>query len=315
MKQQVGLIGAGNIAETQYLPALATIHGEKVWVYDNNPSRIALLQKKFNIQPCTLSEIKQQADTIFITTPPDSHYQLLKQLLPTGKKLICEKPFVLSLEEAVELNTLAQQYQSRLLIAHIRRLYPAIELAKDFISNNQLQIKKVDLYEGNRFSYKASSGYTTNHPAGGVLADTGSHVLDCLLYLTGWETEVLTIDIQYAHKDKEEPSHAFEAKLSLNEIPVTIKLSRYETLANKINMYSDKGILEIPLGLKPFVKFTTPTGHQVLKADPYPIHYVGEAFKAEINYMLNEDGNLFDASRFVNLTTIIEQLNQYATVR
>ncbi len=316
MGMNVGLIGAGNIAVTQYLPALKKCYQGPVLIYDTQPERLINLHKQFDILACDLEKITKEADIIFITTPPDTHYDLLKKLIPYGKKLVCEKPFVLTHKHAVELTELAKQYQTPLLVAHIRRIFPAIELAKQFVQTHQLHIEKAAVFEGSRFSYKATSGYTTQSKAGGVLPDTGSHALDCLFYICGWDKQPIEVVIKEVFKNSEEPSHEFEALFAVNDCPVNMILSRFEALSNKINLYTNKGLLEVPLTLKPFIKFTTPSSSQRVEANPYHTRYFSEAFSKELDKILrNADEGIFDSSCFINLTYLIEELGHAARIR
>ncbi|MES2778985.1 MAG: Gfo/Idh/MocA family oxidoreductase [Bacteroidota bacterium] len=312
MAGTIGIVGAGSIVERYYLAALRQSDYTSILIYDIDSKRASEIAKQFDLVSADLSTLITTADIIIVATPPHTHFELVSQLLAPGKTIICEKPFVLSETQAKQLVQTADQLNARLLIAHIRRIFPGIQLAQQYIQKHQSTLGKlmlVKLFEGARFNYQSYSGYVYNHPMGGVLADTGSHVLDSLLYVTGMDTGSLNCTVQFVERDKQEPSHEFMSAFQLNEIPVQLKLSRYEALSNKMTLQYEHAIIEIPLGIKPSIRVTSAHATTMHSAADSCITYFSQAFREELRMMLqqpNEDR--FNASRFSNLSMLLETL-------
>lgn len=64
----------------------------------------------------------KNVDTVVIATGPHQHYDLAKKALLANKHVICEKPFVFSIEESNELFDLAAAKGKRLIV-HFSDLY------------------------------------------------------------------------------------------------------------------------------------------------------------------------------------------------
>ncbi|MES2655506.1 MAG: Gfo/Idh/MocA family oxidoreductase [Bacteroidota bacterium] len=310
MGKTVGLVGAGSIVAMFYIRVLKSLGFTSILLYDIDTAHAQQVANQHQVHQVDLATIVQQANIIIVATPPHTHFDLLQQLITKGKTIICEKPFVYLREHAEALVKQAQQNEAKLYVAHIRRFFPGIALAKEYIANNETgKLLKATLCEGGRFSYKTHSGYVFQNPYGGVLLDTGSHVLDSFLYVTGLTKTPINCTVQQAVKDKAEPAHEVAYTFHINDIPVSLKLSRLEPLANKITLYYEFGIIEVPLGIKPNISITTPNGHFVVSAAHSCISYMSEAFKQELDSILvKQEANFLEAADFINLSMILETL-------
>lgn len=310
MNACIGIIGAGTIADAYYIPTLKHLGYTDRVVFDVNTESSLTLAQKHSIRTVGMEDLIDQASAIIIATPPHTHFELLKQCISAGNKtVICEKPFLFSKEEALSIIELEKQYGSKVLVAHIRRVFTAIESAKQLIPTLPLGVlQKAEIWEGGRFSYKPKSDYVTHNAYGGVLLDTGSHALDCFLYVTGLTQTPLQCTVHNVQKDKAEPAHEVRYSFSLNDINLDLNLSRYRVLANKMTLYYENGMVEIPLGLKPNIAATLNGTRKIYASENACLNYMSEAFKSELGLMLLHNDNRFNAADFVNLTSILETL-------
>ena len=309
----VGLIGCGSVAEQRYLDVLSAFFSPYLKLfYDIDPSAAAILAKKSDGQTASLEALIDKSDFIIITTPPESHYELLTKSIKPGKSIFCEKPFLLSEPHAKHVIELSLSQKTDVYAGYIRRFFSAPNLARKFIQTGLLgDIKKVEVFEGARFTWYTHSGYHYLNQYGGVLFDTGSHALDTLLYVLGLDTghsgfSLLTRD----RMPDTEPAHVFKATFTIeNEYKIngSVYLSRRKSLANKINIYGKNGVMEVPLDFKGAVKVSTFTGNSILR-DKYPIIRIEEAFNRQFHHILFEDGELLKAERFLNVIKLSETL-------
>lgn len=310
MSLSIGITGAGNIVESQYLPALKRLGFNDITLYDKDEARAKTLASIHRVKHAGLESLLSTCNTIILTTPPEHHFALLKTIIPHAKRVICEKPFVFREQHAKELSETAAHHKCELLIAHIKRIFPAIQLAKQFVKeNNTGKLLRAELFDGSRSGYKSRSGYTTGNPYGGVLLDSGSHAIDSLLYITGLDLQMSSCTVLNIQKDKEEPSHEFSANLMIDDVQVFMKLSRYAALSNKMNLHFEHFMLEIPLDLKPQIRVTDSSKSYVTSPGTGIFNYISEAFGKELSILLSQkDKAEFEAPRFVNLSAILEKL-------
>ena len=67
--------------------------------------------EKYGIKACTYEEILQNTsiEMVVVLTPASTHYELIKQALMAGKHVYTEKTMTVTLEEAKELISLANE--------------------------------------------------------------------------------------------------------------------------------------------------------------------------------------------------------------
>jgi len=91
-------------------------------------------------------------------------------------------------------------------------------------------------------------------PFGGVIYDTGSHVLDLALFILSLDEPTKRVEFSVKDIDRSplhEPSHEVRARLALlpgEEAPIDLRvmLSRVEPLAGVIKVFGQRGTLLVP---------------------------------------------------------------------
>lgn len=129
-------------------------------------------------------------ELVVITTPPESHYSLVKVALQAGKHVICEKPFTSTLEQAEELVALAEKAKTILTVFHNRRWDGDFMTVKALMEKNVLGRivnfnSAMDRYKPSRQITGSRAWKEQNPAAGGVLLDLGSHLVDQALSIFG----------------------------------------------------------------------------------------------------------------------------------
>jgi predicted dehydrogenase len=198
-------------------------------------------------------------------------------------------------------------------VGHIRRFFPSIIQARQFQETGLLgKILKIDVFEGTRFDWESRSGYHFTSPFGGVITDTGSHSLDTLLYVIGLDEKRAEFRLVDRTRIPEiEPSHVFKASFKISgetlNAEASIYLSRRTFLANKMNIYCENGILEVPLDMKNAVRISNHSGKTILH-EQYPLQDIDAVFHRQFQHILSEGGELLKVSRFLNTTKLLETL-------
>ncbi len=185
--KRVAMIGYGAIG-FEHGTAISHVTGlEYALVCDRNEERLAIARQAFpGVSTCTdLKDVEEDPniDVVIVSTPPDTHAAISKQMLLAGKHVVSEKPFCLTTAEADELIQLAQDNQRALTVYQCRRWDP------DFLAIQEVLKRKTigDVFHIETFigGYAHPCDYWHSHEpiSGGVFYDWGSHYLDWILQL------------------------------------------------------------------------------------------------------------------------------------
>lgn len=192
-----------------------------------------------------------------------------------------EKPAVVTVEQFSLLELAARGAGRAVLVGHVRRLFPSVEAARTAVAEGRIgSIRRIEAYEGVRWSWTARSDFPVRSSAGGVLYDLGSHLLDMALYICRLDDlspgAVSVKVVRLERWPAREPSHEVVADLVLRapsaEVPVLIRLSRREPLANVIRVRGDRGELLVPAWHSRTVLLRTNGSSQRLTVDPRSDH-------------------------------------------
>ena len=101
---RVGVVGLGEAGETLHLPAIAA-HPEAqlVGVCDGDSSRREAAAARWGVTAYPDVETMLSSvhpDLVVVATPPESHASICLQVLAAGSHVLCEKPFVMTVDEA-----------------------------------------------------------------------------------------------------------------------------------------------------------------------------------------------------------------------
>ena len=110
---KVGTIGSGVIVD-RMIEAMKMTQGIEVCaVYSRTLLRAQEFAQKHHISKYYDDLDKMlnddDLDTIYVASPNGLHYSQSKQALLAGKHVICEKPFVPTVQEAIDLFTIAKE--------------------------------------------------------------------------------------------------------------------------------------------------------------------------------------------------------------
>lgn len=136
---KLGTIGSGMIVKDflSFAHEFPEIKLEAITA--KNIENLKELQSKYNINniytDIDLCLENKEIDTIYVAVPNNLHYTVAKRALEAGKNVICEKPFTLKYDEAVELFEISED-KGLILIEAITNQYQKNYLdIKDNIDN------------------------------------------------------------------------------------------------------------------------------------------------------------------------------------
>lgn len=188
----MGVIGYGLSAKVFHIPFLTALGQDFEFTHILQRSSRSALEKHPHLQVVSTPEelFTSDVDLVVVTTPPESHYSLVKAALAAGKHVVCEKPFTSMLAEAEELVALAEKSSTILSVFHNRRWDGDFLTVKALMEKNLLgrivnYNSAMDRYKPNRQVTGARAWREQDATAGGSLLDLGSHLVDQALYTFG----------------------------------------------------------------------------------------------------------------------------------
>lgn len=189
MSNKVGIIGAGNISSA-YLrlgPLFKDIDLKAV--ADLNPETAASQAEAFDVEAMTPDALLADPEIGFVVnlTVPNAHYDVSMAAIAAGKHVYSEKPFVLSIDEALTLTKAATSAGLR------------IGSAPDTFLGASHQLARKTLDDGAIGSVIAGTVFFQNHgmegwhpnpdfffqPGGGPVLDIGPYYITNLVQLLG----------------------------------------------------------------------------------------------------------------------------------
>jgi len=312
-KLAVGIVGCGTHMSQVYTNIFPNVSGATIkYVTDLNRELAEQTARSMGVLAVDFESLIEGADIVLIASPPHTHYHLVKQTLEVGKTVICEKPFVTMLTEAHELITLAEDCGVSLYVAHMRRLYPSVKLAKRIAEENRFgKLKKIYIHEGSRYTLSLKSNYLVKEKSGGVIFDIGSHTLDMALYMGLLSDDEIAISIDEIARDKFEPSHHINGKFHImmgtDSIECEFVISRVTFLSNKITFIYENGRMDVPTGLSDRLRISSAGNSEIVIADKKISQM--QVYYNQIEAILSKsDDHLFSAHQFINLTNLIETI-------
>lgn len=191
-KLRVGIVGAGNIAQSAHLPSYQELTDlvEVVAIADIVPERAQEAAEKFGI-PHSYASVEEllaneDVDYIDICVWTAAHAPVAIAAAKAGKHILCEKPLAATLEQGLEIEKAVKEAGVQFMLAVVTR-YGAEQLkVHEMQENGELG----DVYyaktsyvrrrgtPGGWFTEKALSG-------GGPVLDIGVHAIDRTWFLMG----------------------------------------------------------------------------------------------------------------------------------
>lgn len=143
---KIGIIGSGRIAN-RFVPETKVVNGaEVVAVLNPDKEEADVFAKKYGLIAYTdYDAFINEVDVVYVASPHLSHYDYIKRSLLAGKHVLCEIPFTLKKEEALELYRLAEDKNLVLMEASKTAYCPAfghiVTLIKSGIIGDVVDVK------------------------------------------------------------------------------------------------------------------------------------------------------------------------------
>ncbi|MBQ3608747.1 MAG: Gfo/Idh/MocA family oxidoreductase [Bacteroidaceae bacterium] len=193
---RVGIIGCGRVAKR--FPAEAdVVNGVKITaLYDIDQMAAEVLVS--NVEDvmvcCSIQELYEVVDAVYIATPHLSHYQYIKDSINAGKHVLCETPMVLKGEEAKELFVMAEKKGVILMEANKTAHCPAFNHLIVMIKSGVIgEVVDIEASLSKLWNEQKSLRELDPEQAGGSLYELGSYPLLPIVRLLGCQYENMNL--------------------------------------------------------------------------------------------------------------------------
>lgn len=204
---RIGIIGCGGIAIYHLSNLIRIPEAKVVALADVNPAARNRVLKFIPVVKNTpfyrdsskmLDEVEM--DAVEILTPHALHHRQILEALERGLHVLVEKPMVCNTEQALDIVRRAEASGKVVMVSYQRHLMGRFRLVKQLIAEGKVgKVRFVQAFLAQNW-VEFSRGTWRQDPklsCGGQLIDSGSHILDFVLWSSG-----LTPEEVYAYSDR-----------------------------------------------------------------------------------------------------------------
>jgi predicted dehydrogenase len=135
-----------------------------------------------------------QLDAVEISTPHTVHFRQIMDSLDRGLHVLTEKPMVCTVAHAEQVITRMREVDKTLMVSYQRHLMPQFRYVRNQIMAGELgEIQFVAALQDQRWLTGTRGTWRQElaQSGGGQINDSGSHLLDIILWITGLEVEAV----------------------------------------------------------------------------------------------------------------------------
>src|SRR6184192_4330056 len=168
---RIGVVGVGHIGSNHARLYAEIPSAEFTAVYDVDHFRSRTIGGKFGAIPAkSLDDFSGMIDAASVATPTNTHYDVARALLASGKHVLIEKPITDDTAHATELAELAARNGLILQVGHVERFNPVLGALEKHLTHPRF-------IEAHRLS-----PYTERSTDIGVVLDLMIHDLEVILH-------------------------------------------------------------------------------------------------------------------------------------
>jgi predicted dehydrogenase len=189
----IGVIGTG-FARRSYLPVFQSHPGSQVaavcshsWRHAEEAAAQYGIEKVYDDYRDLIADPAVEA--VYVAVPHDLHLPVVSAAIEAGRHVLCEKPLGLNVEQAAALHALATAKGVTHMVGFLQRYLPVYRQMKQLVEEGRLgDVRHVAVHSMQGFAARPGQPFTWRDQvartgAGGVLGDTGAHVIDLVLWL------------------------------------------------------------------------------------------------------------------------------------
>ena len=302
---RMGMSFANAIKETSNSKLIATASNSgKVFGNFENRSYESLINDK-NI------------DAIYIATINNSHVDLIKKIIETQKKILCEKPIATSLQSFLEVKKLMLDKKIKFYEGIAYYSHPQTIEVLNLIDNDEIgNIEKIESTFGFKARYRPSSRLYNKELGGGSILDLGCYPISFFMLFAKLQEKIFISNkkLNYAKSGVDD-----EATATLNydnKFEGKIHVSIKSNLENSCTIYGSKGFIKVKEPWSPsnndVIEISSKKHFYIKQIKSNLSVYANQIEKVSESFLNNNTkSNLFDIQKsLINMKLIDSWLNK-----
>jgi predicted dehydrogenase len=205
-KIRVGFIAAGGISIGHYQRLNATRKAEVVALNEPSQKSLENIYRQcpgseklpvFNDYRDMLANVA--LDAVVVQTPHTLHYEQTDYCLSKGLHVLSEKPLTCTIKHAQALIARAKQAKRILMISYQRHFDPSFRYMREQIAKGALgEVQYVQAIQSQEWlrAVKGTWRQTISLSGGGQINDSGSHLVDIVMWVTGMKVKTVYAKIE-----------------------------------------------------------------------------------------------------------------------
>jgi len=256
-KLRIGVVGLGRVATSTHIPVLNVLDGVDVTACaETNMDRVSRVKEFLNLRNIFSDYhemyTSQLVDAVYICTPPHTHYDSTISAFQNGLHVLCEKPMGQSLEEAIKMNSLAQEKNLILMpgfkYRFNRNLQQAAQIIRNGLLGTVIQIEATFMTPGPYISWDPKSEWYLNPEHGGIIYDIGAHIVELVNMLVPDKITKIYAYATQGYYEYEIPTNVSCSFITESGITGTITFGWRSSLdVIKVSIYGTGGAIIVDL--------------------------------------------------------------------
>jgi predicted dehydrogenase len=198
-KLRVGVIGCGGAASWHATAVASAAECEVVALVDPSETNLRRFRTRVPLvaDAPAFTDVEEMLaavdlDAVTVVTPHTVHHPIVMSAIKRNLHVLCEKPLTCTPEHAREIEAAAAANKVTVMVSYQRRLDPAYTFMRETIADGVLgDLRSIQVSCGQHW-LQGTAGTWRQNPAlsgGGMLMDSGSHLVDMLLWLVDLPVE------------------------------------------------------------------------------------------------------------------------------
>jgi len=249
-----GILGLGRMGNT-FANAINDAENSKlISVASKSDYKLSAFQKNFNIKPENIfksyNELisSNQIDAVYISTLNNTHVDLILECAKNNKKILCEKPIGLNLNQANLALEAINKYNISFYEAIAYRSHPQTKTLLELIDSGEIgEVYKIEAYCGWKTKkVKKDSRHYNKDLGGGAILDVGCYPISFFNQFCKKSEELKLIKSKGSFSITGVDDESEVEILVGKNIKAICKITFKENLNNLCKIYGKKGTINIP---------------------------------------------------------------------
>jgi len=204
---KIGVIGCGGIAQGHIQRLLSIPEASIAALMDTDPARLSSTLQRHPV----LRDVprfthhreligKADLDATLICSPHYAHYEQLVDSLRAGLHVLTEKPMVCTIEHARSVMEEEQKAGKLVAISYQRHCTGQFQFVRNAIAGGEAgEVKFISAFQGQAWLQGTRGTWRQSKElsCGGQLNDSGSHLIDIILWVTGLTAQQVHASIDH----------------------------------------------------------------------------------------------------------------------